>query len=169
MARQAGIRASVLYAVALQESGGSRDGRLVPWPWTLNFAGQLRRYLTRGAAYAGRQAALRSVAATRIDAGLGQINLGYQQHRYQDPCELLNPYRNLALAAAILREQDRQDDGWLVVIGRYHRPAGGAPAQRYRHSVAQHLQRVPGHCALLDAYIAPVYQMAVSQCILSPR
>ena len=34
-AQRAGIPSTVLYAVALQESGIRRNGRLVPWPWSL--------------------------------------------------------------------------------------------------------------------------------------
>ena len=78
----------------------------------------------------------------RIDAGLGQVNLGYHAHRYTQPCELLDPYRNLAIAAEILREQHTPGEDWLLAIGRYHRPAGGAPAARYRRSVHRHLTRV---------------------------
>ncbi|MCY1302834.1 hypothetical protein D9M70_525160 [compost metagenome] len=74
--------------------------------------------------------------------GLGQINLGYQRHRYHRPCELLAPYRNLVIAANILREQHAPGQDWLITVGRYHRPAGGAPAARYRRSVGQHLARV---------------------------
>jgi len=143
-AQRAGIPSTVLYAVALQESGTRFNGRLVPWPWTLNVAGAPRRFATRAEACAGLHQALREVPPTRIDAGLGQINLGYQRHRYEQPCELLDPYRNLELAAEILREQHAPDQDWLVTIGRYHRPAGGAPAARYRRSVGQHLARVLG-------------------------
>ena len=46
-AQRAGIPSTVLYAVALQESGVRRDDRIVPWPWSLNVAGQSRRYATR--------------------------------------------------------------------------------------------------------------------------
>lgn len=143
-ARRAGIPSTVLYAVALQESGTRFNGRLVPWPWTLNVAGAPHRFATRTEACAGLHQALREVPPTRIDAGLGQINLGYQRHRYEHPCELLDPYRNLELAAEILCEQHAPGQDWLVTIGRYHRPAGGAPAARYRHSVGQHLARVLG-------------------------
>jgi hypothetical protein len=143
-ARRAGIPSTVLYAVALQESGTRFNGRLVPWPWTLNVASASRRFATRAEACAGLHQALRAVSPTRIDAGLGQINLGYQRHRYDRPCELLDPYRNLALAAEILREQHAPRQDWLITIGRYHRPAGGAPAARYRHSVGRHLARVLG-------------------------
>lgn len=143
-AQRAGIPSTVLYAVALQESGTRFNGRVVPWPWTLNVAGASRRFATHVEACAGLHQALREVTPTRIDAGLGQINLGYQRHRYKHPCELLDPYRNLELAAEILREQHAPDQDWLVTIGRYHRPAGGASAARYRHSVGRHVARVLG-------------------------
>ena len=143
-AKDAGIPPAVLYAVALQESGIHLRGRRIPWPWTLNVSGQARRFQTRSAACANLQRALQEVPATRIDAGLGQINVGYHAHRFVHPCDLLDPYRNLAIAAAILREHHASGEDWLLAIGRYHRPAGGAPATRYRHSVYQHLVRVHG-------------------------
>lgn len=141
-ARQANVPSPVLYAVALQESGTRLRGRLVPWPWTLNVAGSPQRYATRAEACAGLHRALAHTPANRIDAGLGQVNLGYHTHRYTQPCELLDPYRNLAIAAEILREQHTPGEDWLLAIGRYHRPAGGAPAARYRRSVHRHLTRV---------------------------
>ena len=143
-AQRAGIPSTVLYAVALQESGVRRNGRLVPWPWSLNIAGQSRRYATRADACAGLQRAIRATPHTRIDADLGQINLGYHKHRFTSPCDLLDPYRNLAIAAEILQEQHTPGDDWLLAIGRYHRPAGGEPAARYRRSVSRHLARVQG-------------------------
>lgn len=141
-ARQADVPSPVLYAVALQESGTRLRGRLIPWPWTLNVAGSSQRYATRAEACAGLHRALAHTPANRIDAGLGQVNLGYHTHRYTQPCELLDPYRNLAIAAEILREQHAPGEDWLLAIGRYHRPAGGAPAARYRRSVRRHLTRV---------------------------
>jgi len=143
-AQRAGIPSTVLYAVALQESGIRRSGRIVPWPWTLNVAGQSRHFATRADACTGLQHALRTTPDTRIDAGLGQINLGYQKQRYGTPCDLLDPYRNLAIAAEILQEQYVPGEDWLLAMGRYHRPAGGEPAARYRRSVSRHLARVQG-------------------------
>ena len=100
-AHRADVPAAVLYAVALQESGTRLRGRLVPWPWTLNVAGKPYRYATRAEACAGLRQALKRTSATRIDAGLGQVNLGYHAQRYAQPCELLDPYRNLAIATEI--------------------------------------------------------------------
>lgn len=143
-AQRAGIPSAVLYAVALQESGIRRNGRLVPWPWSLNVAGQSRRFATRSDACSGLQQAMRATPHTRIDAGLGQINLGYHAQRFTHPCDLLDPYRNLAIAAEILKEQHTPGEDWLLAIGRYHRPAGGEPDARYRRSVSRHLARVQG-------------------------
>lgn len=141
-AAQAQVPSNLLYAVALQESGRAINGRLVPWPWTLNVAGQARRYGTHREACADLRQVLQVTPATRVDVGLGQLNAGYQRHRVRQPCELLEPYRNLRLAAAILREQYNPNQSWLMAAGRYHRPAGGAPAVRYRQRVGQHLAKL---------------------------
>ncbi|CAP44551.1 PFL_4695 family integrating conjugative element protein [Bordetella petrii] len=106
-AQRAGIPSTVLYAVALQESGIRRNGRIVPWPWSLNVAGQSHRYATRADACAGLQRAMRATPHTRIDAGLGQINLGYHQQRYSTACDLLDPYRNLVVNVETVQGLER--------------------------------------------------------------
>lgn len=139
-ASNAGIPANVLFAVALQESGMVIRGRLIPWPWTLNTDGVSHRFSRRAEACTALRHAL--TQHRNIDVGLGQISVRYHGHRVREPCELLDPYRNLAIAAAILDEYHTPGDDWLVAIGHYHRPAGGKPAARYRRSVQQHLAGV---------------------------
>jgi hypothetical protein len=141
-ARAAAMPAVVLYDVALQESGIPLRGRTVPWPWTLNIAGAPNYYLTRAQACNALRDALRRVAPVRIDAGLAQLNLGYQRRYYRQPCELLDPYRNLAVAASILRGHYRPGEDWLAAVGRYHRPAGGELAALYRNRVSLHLAKL---------------------------
>ncbi|WP_397458530.1 transglycosylase SLT domain-containing protein [Pseudomonas asplenii] len=141
-AAQARVPSALLFAVALQESGKTFKGRQVPWPWTLNVAGQPRRYATRREACTALCQTLQTTPATRVDVGLAQLNVGHQQHRVRRPCDLLDPPRNLRIAATILREQYRPDESWLMAAGRYHRPAGGPPALRYRHNVGRYLNRI---------------------------
>lgn len=143
-AHGAGIPPTVLFAIAQQESGLRIRGQLLPWPWTLNIAGQGQRFATRRAACQALLQALAEHDAKRIDSGLGQINLGYHRQRFSPPCESLDPYRNLAVTAALLREQHDITGDWVLAAGRYHRPAGGAPASHYRSRFAQHLQRIAG-------------------------
>ncbi|MDH1440374.1 transglycosylase SLT domain-containing protein [Pseudomonas sp. GD03721] len=143
-AQGAGIPPAVLFAIARQESGLRIRGQLLPWPWTLNIAGQGQRFATRRAACQALLQALAEHDAKRIDSGLGQINLGYHGQRFSSPCQALDPYRNLAVTAALLREQHDATGDWVLAAGRYHRPAGGAPAARYRARFAQHLQGIVG-------------------------
>ncbi|KUM40152.1 transglycosylase SLT domain-containing protein [Pseudomonas sp. EpS/L25] len=149
-AYQAGIPSEVLYSVALQESGTRLRGRgtqLVPWPWTLNVAGAGYRFATRADACTALLVALSTAGAKRVDVGIAQINMGWNGHRFGrgvSPCEALDPYKNLAVAARMLAELRGQGGEWITVAGRYHRPAGGAPAAKYRKLFAKHLSRVTG-------------------------
>lgn len=142
-ANHAGVPSHLLFAVALQESGITLHGRHVPWPWTLNVAGRPARFTTRREACSALKVALHA-ARGPVDVGLGQVNAQYHRHRVRAPCELLDPYRNLTIAAAILREQYRPNESWSMAVGRYHRPAGGAPALRYRRGVERQLTSVVG-------------------------
>lgn len=141
-ATDAGVPSEVLYAVALTESGFRIDGRIRPWPWTLNIAGQGRFFRSRDDACAALITTLRNTQAKRVDVGLGQINYGYHGQRVTHPCELLDPYLNLSIAADILKNQYRSTGGWLAATGRYHSPAGGERARRYRYVVQGHLAQM---------------------------
>ncbi|WP_438826734.1 lytic transglycosylase domain-containing protein [Pseudomonas koreensis] len=138
-AQRSGIPSNVLFAVALQESGVTLRGQRLPWPWTLNIAGRGHYFKSRAEACTALLTALTHVPASRIDAGLTQINLGHQRHFYGKPCELLWPHRNLEVAATLLRAHHRAGEDWLMAAGRFHRPAGGLLAAKYRRSVARHL------------------------------
>ncbi len=144
IALPAGVPSEVLYSVALQESGTRLRGQLVPWPWTLNVAGAGYRFATRSDACTALIAAINTAGPHRVDVGLGQTNIGANGHRYSSPCEGLDPYKNLSVTAQILAEQKSKGGDWITAAGRYHRPAGGKLAARYRRDFAKHLSRVTG-------------------------
>ncbi|NWA23950.1 MULTISPECIES: lytic transglycosylase domain-containing protein [Pseudomonas] len=144
IARPAGVPSEVLYSVALQESGTRIRGQIVPWPWTLNVAGAGYRFATRSDACRALIIAIQTAGPARVDVGLGQTNVGANGHRYSSPCEGLDPYKNLSVTAQILAEQKSKGGDWITAAGRYHRPAGGEPAARYRREFAKHLSRVTG-------------------------
>lgn len=139
-----GVPSEVLYSIALQESGTRIRGRIIPWPWTLNVAGTGYRFATRNDACRALQIAIVSVGPARVDVGLGQTNIQANGHRYTEPCEGLDPHKNLQVTAQILAEQKAKAGSWIAAAGRYHRPAGGAPAARYRRAFTEHLSRVTG-------------------------
>lgn len=140
--RSTGVPAEVLYAIALQESGTPIRGVLIPWPWTLNIAGKPYRFAHRDSACDALLVAIYEVGAKAVDAGLGQINIGWNGEYFIHPCEALDPYRNLAVASVLLQQHKTSDNNWVVAAGRYHRPAGGAAAVRYRASFSRHLSRI---------------------------
>jgi hypothetical protein len=141
-AHDADIPSTVLFAIALQESGIRVRGRLLPWPWTLNIAGTPYRFATRPAACRALLQALARHDAKLVDVGLGQTNLGYHGQRFSSPCAALDPYRNLAVTTALLQEHYAATGDWVSAAGRYHRPAGGAPAVRYRAGFSRQLERL---------------------------
>jgi len=132
----------LLWAVARVESGTSLNGRHLPWPWTLNIAGRGYRYASQQQACHALLAAVRHTSPKRIDVGLGQINIGWHQEYFTSPCDALHPSKNLSLAARLLRQRyDEHPGSWLDAAAHYHRPAGGAPAARYRQQVSRLLQQ----------------------------
>lgn len=143
VAQQAGVPANLLYAVALTESGSRIQKSVKPWPWTLNVAGTGYRYATRQAACSALRQFLRTASPKRIDIGLGQINLGWNGQHFASPCDALAPYPNLQYTARLLRQHYSRQQDWLNAAGRYHHPAGGKPAKRYRLQVMRHLQNLP--------------------------
>lgn len=136
------VPAVVLYAIALQESGALIRGALIPWPWTLNFAGKPLRFARRDTACDALLLALHEAGAKAVDAGLGQINMGWNGEHFSHPCDALDPYRNLAVATALLEQHKNTNNTWIDAAGLYHRPAGGPQADRYRKSFANHLSRM---------------------------
>lgn len=136
----------VLYAVATTESAVSLEAGRRPWPWTLNVAGEGFRFATRQAACEALTLALQETRV--VDVGIAQLNVRWQpqlfgpDRRFASPCDGLNPYANLEEAARLLRGHYEASGDWVQAAGRYHRPAGGAPAARYRLTVAAELKRL---------------------------
>lgn len=118
-AAAAGVQSNELYAIALQESGTRfTDGRVRPWPWTLNSAAGSMRFRTK---HEAEQAfvALRAAGHTNIDVGMMQINWAVHHARFGH-LDWLEPRVNLAVASTILKEARSSHSDRSVGIGRYH-------------------------------------------------
>lgn len=149
VAAEAGIPASVLYAVALAESGrtikvgGEKVFR--PWPWTLNLGGKGRHYESREQM---RSALYRYLSAGNksADIGIMQVNWRYQKRLLKDPYRAMDPYYSLRIGAQILADCRRRAKDWHEAIGCYHSPgkssASRQRAERYTQRVSVHLRRL---------------------------
>lgn len=138
-----GIPDDIFYAVALAESGRplGRGQPLRPWPWTLNVRGEGHYYPTRQAATRAL-ASLLATGETAVDVGPMQISWRYHREALGPAGQALDPYRNLAAAAAILRGCMAQRGDWWEAVGCYHAPNDRGRAATYRTRVRRLWQRL---------------------------
>ena len=143
IATERDIPHTVLYAVALTESGKRVMSADVyrPWPWTLNVAGRGYFFDSRKEAW---QALVEHIKGGKssIDIGLMQVNWRYHQERLGTPWQALDPYHNLRVGAGILQDcyVTRQD--WWASVGCYHAPSNPDRADQYRRRVVSRWQRL---------------------------
>jgi len=136
------VPAKILYAVACAESGREMsDGKIRPWPWALNVAGEARFYSSRFAAYSDLTSELPT--QSNIDIGLGQINWYWHRHRLLSAWLALDPYFNLKTAAQLLRAQfdSCHCNDWWIAVERYHAPSDSVSAERRRAEYRERVQR----------------------------
>lgn len=129
----------VLFSVCLQESARDYQGRLLPWPWTLNVAGQGHYYSTRQEA-ARKLNDIITTGSCRVDIGICQVHWCSHLHNFDRPETLLDPYTNIDYAARLLRDEYQRSSGdhqerWWEAVGRYHSPGTPHLAETYRRRV----------------------------------
>jgi hypothetical protein len=119
--QRAGLPAGLLRAIGVVESG-RRDplsGRVQPWPWTIDAAGQ-------GEVFAGpadavsRTRALLASHITSIDIGCFQINLAAHPEVFQSLEAGFAPTANAAAAADLLRRLHDSTGSWSAAVAAYH-------------------------------------------------
>ncbi len=143
IALEKGLPASLLYAVALTESGQSRlsEDQLRPWPWTLNVNGKGQYFPSRKAAWRALQQALDSDQHS-VDIGLMQVNWRYHQQALGSPWQALEPYHNLRVGASILKGCHVTKLNWQESVGCYHAPNNLPRAQKYSQRVTAYWQQL---------------------------
>ncbi len=138
-----GIPTTLLYAVALAESGKhvKRLNATQPWPWTLNIEGEGQYFPNRQAAVeAGHQAL--STGIRSVDMGLMQVNWGYHRAALRSVESAMDPLYNLQVGARILADCYRARRDWWAAVGCYHAPANAERAARYSGRVRKIWLRV---------------------------
>lgn len=134
------IPAKVLYNLAITESKATlTNGVVRPWPWTLNVKGRPYYFQTRQEACQSLTKLLTQTAL--VDIGLTQLNWRYQGDHFDKPCDVFEPLANLTHAARLLKQGKRIRGTWVKAAGWFHRPAGGAPAERYMDHYVMNYQR----------------------------
>lgn len=156
IADQYNIPAVVFFSIAMQESGKTKQGKYLPWPWTLNIDEQPYYYATREAAEVALLQALDAARANgkigKVAVGLGQIYMPAHIHNFTSPLQALDPTNNLHYAAQLLAThylstvRDRNPN-WWVAVGKYHSPFAEKPAKAYRLMVYRRCLKISDRCS----------------------
>ncbi|MCX4030188.1 transglycosylase SLT domain-containing protein [Endozoicomonas sp. SM1973] len=132
VAKKVGVPASVLYAIANQESRWKVPVKHVnvsrPWPWTLNVRGESRRFHTRQAAYQNLLNELKNDPNCSCDVGIMQVNWRWHKYRFRSAWDALDPMKNLVAGATYLKEMHDTTGDWQQAVKKYHSP-GKTPKQ----------------------------------------
>ena len=137
IANHFGVPVDKWFAILLQESGKQYQGRLLPWPWTLNVAGKSYRFnsKTEMAAFLRRT---QPHELNKIDIGFGQIHWGSHKDQFQSVADLVEPIINLSYSAYWFKQQYAASNDWWIAVGKYHAPNNTTNAQKYRLAVQRH-------------------------------
>jgi len=153
-AQATGVPLRVLLAVALTETGRTRDGTFAPWPWTLNIAGQGRFFDSRAAALDHARAAL-ARGQTSVDTGCFQVNYRWHRDGFASLEAMLDPERNARYAAEFLAALHAESGDWATAVGHYHSRTP-RHANRYRKVFRRNLAALEeSGAAALPAERAP--------------
>ena len=139
-ASRTGVPVAVLRAIALTETGRTRDGRISPWPWTVNMEGAGHWFDSRAEAeaYVRRHQAR---GARSFDIGCFQINFRWHGAAFDSAAQMFEPEAGALYAAHFLQELYAETGTWPAAAGAYHSRTP-ALASRYRARFERHLARV---------------------------
>lgn len=134
-AAERGMPADVLYTITLTETGRQRDGRLQPWPWTVNMEGRGFWFDTREEALAYVQERF-DQGARSFDVGCFQINYKWHHQHFESIEQMFDPMANARYAARFMSELYDETADWTRAAGAYH-SRNETYASRYRARFAR--------------------------------
>lgn len=129
-AASAGLPRGLLPAVGRVESGRVDPGRgeVMPWPWTIDVAGQGRFFPDKQSVVRATRALLAS-GQRNIDVGCYQISLLHHPFAFSDLDQAFDPAANADYAARFLAALRDRHGNWAAAVAAYHSadPALGNP------------------------------------------
>lgn len=127
------LPAGLLEAIGIAESGRmSAQGKLIPWPWTVNANGYGHFFDSKEEAIEFVQQ-LWAQGVTVIDIGCMQVNHYFHPDAFESLESAFDPTTNVAYAAQFLKRLHAETGDWDIATRYYHSrtPAlGQAYAQR---------------------------------------
>jgi len=140
--QRTGVPVSVLKAITLTETGKKIDGKLRPWPWTVNMegAGHWFDTLDEARSYVFNEF---KRGARSFDIGCFQINYKWHSENFSSIDEMFDPMANAVYAAQFLSDLYAETGSWNKAAGAYHSRTKEF-ADRYAQRFAELRQRYMG-------------------------
>jgi hypothetical protein len=143
VARESGVPLGVLQAITRTETGRRREGRVQPWPWTVNMEGRGVWFDTPDEARAYVFEHFKR-GARSFDVGCFQINYRWHGQHFASIEEMFEPLANGRYAARFLSELHAELGNWSAAAGAYHSRTPTF-ANRYRAIFDRHRAAVEGN------------------------
>jgi Transglycosylase SLT domain len=128
------LPAGLLLAIGRVEGGrwDARLGRVVPWPWAVDAAGDGTLLDSKQAAIA-RTTAVRDAGTRNVDVGCYQINLASHPLAFTDLDQAFDPVANADYAARFLAALYAHLGNWNDAVAAYHsaQPELGTPYRQH--------------------------------------
>jgi len=118
-AAETGVPLDILRAVTRTETGRRREGRMQPWPWTVNMEGAGRWFDSRAEARAF-VAAHQAEGARSFDIGCFQINHRWHGTAFASVDAMFDPLENARYAARFLTRLHEEFEDWERAVGAFH-------------------------------------------------
>lgn len=146
----------LLSAIGRVESGrfDAQEGRIIPWPWTIDVAGDGRHFDTAMEVVRTTQW-LRDKGIANIDVGCFQVSLMHHPNAFETMEQAFDPPTNGRYAGKLLASLKARLGNWPDAVAAYHSadPVRGIP---YRDKVYASLQGAPPVTAGAGVAEAPV-------------
>jgi hypothetical protein len=143
VSRESGVPLGVLQAITRTETGRRREGRVQPWPWTVNMEGRGVWFDTPDEARAYVFEHFKR-GARSFDVGCFQINYRWHGQHFASIEEMFEPLANGRYAARFLSELHAELGNWSAAAGAYHSRTPTF-ANRYRAVFDRHRAAVEGN------------------------
>lgn len=124
------VPVEILTAIMLTETGRTMEGRLEPWPWTINTGDAGHWFPDRETALRFAEDLLQS-GRTSFDIGCFQINFRWHGGAFTSIEQMFDPDANARYAAEFLTSLMDDSGDWSIAAGAYHSRTP-ALAERYR-------------------------------------
>ena len=117
--QETGVPLEVLRTITRTETGRARNGRLEPWPWTVNMEGKGRWFASEDEA---RTYVFKHFkrGARSFDVGCFQINYRWHGQAFNSIDQMFDPLANARYAANFLKSLHAETGNWSKAAGTYH-------------------------------------------------